>query len=55
MIEALLGIVILVAAVVIAYAVLRLSGDDKNPSETNEEEELLGLIAGNWDRINKDP
>ncbi len=41
MIEALLGIVILVGAVVIAYAVLRLSGDDENASETNEEEELL--------------
>ena len=55
MIEALLGIVILVGAVVIAYAVLRLSGDDESGSETNEEEELLGMIAGNWDRIDKDP
>lgn len=55
MIEALLGIVILTGAVVIAYAVLRLSGDAESASETNEEEELLGMIAGNWDRIDKDP
>ena len=54
MIEALLGIVILVGAVVIAYAVLRLSGDDESASETNEEEELLGMIAGNWDRLDKE-
>ena len=55
MIEALLGIVILVGVIVIAYAVLRLSGDDESASETNEEEELLGMIAGNWERIDKDP
>ncbi len=55
MIETLLGIVILAAAVVIAYAVLGVSGDDERASETNEEEELLGMIAGNWDRIDKDP
>ena len=55
MIEALLGIVILAAAAVIAYAVLRLSGDDQSASETNEDEELLGMIAGNWERIDKDP
>ena len=55
MIEALLGIVILVGVIVIACAVLRLSGDDESASETNEEEELLGMIAGNWERIDKDP
>ena len=55
MIEALLGIVILVGAVVIAYAVLRLPGDDESASETNEEEELPGMIAGNWERLDKDP
>ena len=55
MIEALLGIVILGAVVVIAYAVLRLLGDDESASETNEEEDLLGMIAGNWERIDKDP
>lgn len=53
MIEALLGIVILAAAVVIAYAVLRLSGDDESASETSEDEELLGMIAGSWERIDK--
>jgi hypothetical protein len=55
MIEALLGTVILVAAVVIAYAVIRLSRDDQRASETSEEEELLGMIAGNWDRLDRDP
>jgi hypothetical protein len=55
MIEALLGTVILVAVVVIAYAALRLSGDDESASETNEEQELLGMIAGNWDRLGRDP
>ena len=55
MIEALLGIVILVGAVVIAYAVLRLSGDDESASESDRDEELLGMIAGNWDRIDRDP
>lgn len=44
-----------VAAAVIAYAVLRMSGDGESASETNEEEELLGMIAGNWDRLDKDP
>ncbi len=50
-----LGIVILGAAVAISYAVLRLSGDGESASEANEEEELLGMIAGNWDRLDKDP
>ncbi len=53
MIEALLGIVILGAVVVIAYAALRLSRVDESAPETTEEEELLGMIAGNWDRIDK--
>ncbi len=54
MIEALLGIVILAAVIVTAYAVLRLSRDDESASQTNEEEELLGMIAGNWERIDEE-